>query len=88
MRIFTRLSLLAICLVFCGASKESIYLEYSIERLNPQEILDRQMQKSDQGYPLGINVRSIHPEEIIKSTEDNHPYTKGQRAYSQKNTLY
>lgn len=88
MRILTRLTILAFCIMFCGSAKESIYLEYSIENLTTEKLLDRQIQKSETGFPLDIHLNSTHSKTEIKSLSNNQLYTKGQKSYSQKNTLY
>jgi len=85
-----RLLLLTICIITFGSATESVYLDYSLESITPQEILERQVDKNDNGFGLDTSVESYQP--IIKTnkvkTNSGILEVKGYRSYSSKSAYY
>ena len=84
------LLLLAICVVTLGSASESQFLDYSLESLDAQEILDRQSDRNDKGFQLETEINSFHSntDEIKELKEAADFYRKGRRSYSRKSAYY
>ena len=84
------LLLLAICVVTLGSASESQFLDYSLESLDAQEILDRQSDRNDKGFQLETEINSFHSntDEIKELKEAADFNRKGHRSYSRKSAYY
>lgn len=83
-------TLLAICVIVFGSATESQYLEYSIENLDDQELLDRHIERLDAGFQIKTEIESLKPSSINRNNSDaqNILYQKGQISYSRKSAYY
>lgn len=90
MKLIKHLSLLAICVILFGSATESQYLAYSIENLNSQELLERNLERVDTGFKVNTEIESINPSSINRTNNDAQDvfYHKGQRSYSNKSAYY
>ena len=92
MRVFTRLTLLFICLSAFVSATPSIYLEYSIEKPTVEDLMTRETLKSDQGYDIEITTNPDHTHTWERThldirAVDSH-IQKGQKTNARKSAYY
>lgn len=84
------LSLLVTCIIVFGSATESQYLDYSIEQLDDQELIDRHIERLDSGFQINTEIESINLSSIYRNSNDapSELYQKGQLSYSRKSAYY